>query len=177
MRPFMSLQPLSIQQYVLYRLRFAADAALCSAFDVSGGTIDRINNIAIITQISILEIPKIDMLYDVELQNRLSKYARARTPAVDYYNLLSTLRIDIVRTILQRAAQSFAAASRLPAKGKGGKGEKCVKGEKGDKAKGKRNKSLGKKPIDSLKENEWRILFVAKLFIYPSGRYIDHLIF
>ena len=81
-------------------------------------------------------------------KNRLPKYARERTPPDAYFNLLPTVQIDILRTILQRSAQSFAAASRRPpAKGKG------EKGAKGDKTNGKGYKGK-KKPIDALKENE-----------------------
>ena len=150
MKSYKSIQPLSTQQYTLYRLRFVMSAALCNAFDLFGGTIAQINNIAIIMQISIVENPNIALLYDAELQNRLSKYARERTPDIDYFQLLSTLQIDILRTIQQRVAQSASAANRPPPKGKADKGDKGAKGDKGEKAKRKGKKGGEPKPFDAL---------------------------
>ena len=103
-----------------------------------GGAIAQINNLSSIVQISIIDNPKKPLLYDAELQDRLSKYARECTPDIDYFHLLSTLQIDILRTTQQRVAQSIAATSRPPPEGKPDKGDKGAKGDKGEKAKGGR---------------------------------------
>ena len=80
MKQYKSLHPLSIQQYVLYRLRFIMATALCKAFDNFGGIVGQINNISIIMQIAVTDNPNIAMLYGDELHTRLSRYARERSP-------------------------------------------------------------------------------------------------
>ena len=95
-----SIQPLSIHRYVLYRLRFVMAAWICSAFDGFGGAIDQISNLSIALRIAIIENRNIDILYDEERRNRLSKYERERTPPADYYCLISTLQVDSAENIL-----------------------------------------------------------------------------
>ena len=73
----------------------------------SGGTIANINNISIDIQISTVGDPNIDTLYGGKLRNRLSKYARERTPAIDYYTLLSALQGEVSSTVLQRGPVDF----------------------------------------------------------------------
>ena len=79
------------------------DAALRSSFDRFGGALAQANNLSIITHIAIVGYPSISMLYDEELQNRIAKYARERTHAIDYFQLISTLQVDILRTAHRRA--------------------------------------------------------------------------
>ena len=112
-----SPQPLSIQKYVLYRWRFAMDAALFGAFGRFGGAVAQNSNLSIITQNAIVGNPNISMLYGEELHNRLAKYARGRNPAIDFTQLIFAVRVDILRTAPQRAARS--TTQRPPIK-KGG---------------------------------------------------------
>ena len=129
-------------------------AALSQALEMFGCCIAQFNNMSIILQIAIIDNPNIAMLYDAELQNRLSKYARERTPAIDYYALLSTLKVDILRIAQQRELNNQTASSTTRPPGrKGQKGEE--KGNtKGEKSNGKGGpKEQNKKP-DALKENE-----------------------
>ena len=103
---FKSAESLSIHQYVLYRRRFAMDSTFRSAFDRYGGDVAQLNNLSIVMQIAIVGYPNIAMLYGDELRNRLSKYARERTPPVDYFQMLAMLRADIAQTVLQRASHT-----------------------------------------------------------------------
>lgn len=64
------------------------------------------------------------MLYSEELQKRLPKYARERTPGANYYGILPTLQIDMIRAIFQRDANAFSTkppAKKGGAEDKGGK--------------------------------------------------------
>ena len=131
-----STHPLSMQQYLLYRLRFAMDASLCEAFGRFGGALAQLTNISIILQLYISENPDTAILHDGELQNRLSKYARERTPSIDYYLLLSTVQVDLLRIVIRRITQSASHNRQRPPVA-GVKGERGSNGEKGQNAKGK----------------------------------------
>ena len=78
-----SIRPLSIHQYIWYRLRFVMAAALCDPLGRFVGVASRFSNISIALQISFVENPNISMLYGEELQNRLSKYAGEWSPSSD----------------------------------------------------------------------------------------------
>ena len=68
-------------------------------------------------QIAIVGNPHISILYDEELRNRLAKCERERTPSIDYFLLLSTLGVDMLRAVIRRVSRP--TNTRLPPPDKG----------------------------------------------------------
>ena len=68
-------------------------------------------------QVAITDNLYIAMLYADELRARLARYARERTPNIDYCHMMSVLQVDILRMIAQRRAQSITAKPPPPKKG------------------------------------------------------------
>ena len=85
-------------------------------------------NLSITTHVAAAGNPNVSILYDCELHTRLARYARERTPNVDYYQMLSALQVDILRMIAQWRAQSMSANAPPPAK-KGGENEEKGSGK------------------------------------------------
>ena len=100
MKNFHSVQPLSMQQFLLYKWRFVIAADICSAWKDFGGIAARINFIALLTNMSIVDNPFVAMKYDEALNNRLANYARERTPGIDYPSLLSMEDFELKRSII-----------------------------------------------------------------------------
>lgn len=71
-----------------------------------------------------------------ELNNRLSKYARERTPDI---NNAANLHVDLPRAVIQRCAQ--APAKQQPTPKMGDKGERGEKGNGKEKGKGNNRKT------------------------------------
>ena len=99
LKNYSSPQPASIQQYLMYRLRFIFAADIARAFDSFGGAVAQFNNLGHILSLSITDSPALAIGYDQYLHNKLNCYARERTPGIDYFALLSEEQFEIKRYV------------------------------------------------------------------------------
>ena len=99
-RNYSSPQPASIQQYLLYRLRFVFAADLAGSFTPFGGAVAQFNNIGLLLSNAIIDSPAMAISYDQHLHNKLAALARERTPGIDYFNMLSEEQFEIKRYVM-----------------------------------------------------------------------------
>ena len=78
MKNFKSPQPLSIQAWLLYMLRFLIAADVCKAWESFGGMIAQVNNLGAILNIAITENVATAIMCDTHLRTHLADLARAR---------------------------------------------------------------------------------------------------
>ena len=108
MKKYNTTQPMSMQQFLLYKWRFIIAADMCKAWDRFGGIASQINNIAIITNMSIVDNPFVAIKYDEALSARLAAYARERTPDINYASILSAEDFELKRYIINQSTASSA---------------------------------------------------------------------
>ena len=108
MKKFNTTQPLSMQQYLLYKWRFVLAADMCRAWERFGGIASQINNIAIIANISVIDNVYVAIKYDEALSARLAAFARERTPDINYASLLSVEDFELKRYIINQSTASSA---------------------------------------------------------------------
>ena len=90
-------QALSVQGWLLYRLRFIISAEVCGAWSEFGGLIAQINNIGVFLNLAIVENVGVALKYHEFLHTQLELSARGRATDVDFFRMLSEEQIDIRR--------------------------------------------------------------------------------
>ena len=145
-------QPVSINAWVLYQLRFLFASDLCGAWNSFGGISAQLNHLSVVLHIATTEAVGIALTYDQLLKSHLEELARARVNdtagANDFHELLSSEH----HRFKMQAIQQHAKTPKIEQL----KTKKEFAKEKEQLAQAKKEKELAGKPPGWLPKWEYR---------------------
>ena len=107
MKGLRSGQPMNMQSFIFYRIRFIIAADLAGAFRHFGGVVAQWNLLGIVLNLAIIESPFIDMEYDrlihVRVANLASEHYGESDTSINYFSILSHEQSEIRRSIVNES--------------------------------------------------------------------------